>query len=80
MNKACKERRAGRGNPRPSDLTLKAMIQMADDLDMVRTGRRSFDLPRRCSPLNMLAYPAALRLTGGQTPPTRYGKITEYGP
>ncbi len=80
MNEASKERRAGRGNPRPSGLTLQAVVQMAEALALFRSGQHFFARLRRCSPLNMLAYPAGLRLAGKQTSTALCGKIIESGP
>jgi len=80
MNKACQERCAGRGNPRPSGLTPQATVQVAEALRSIRTSQRSFARLRRCSSLNMSAYPGGLRLAGRQIPAARCGKIIEYGP
>lgn len=80
MNKASKERRAGRGNPRPSGLTKQAVVQMAEAFDLYRSGQRTFARLQRCSALNMLAYPTALRLAARQSSFVRYGKRFEYEP
>ncbi len=80
MNEASKERHVGRGNPRLRGLTLQAAVQIAEALALFRTGRRTFDRLRRCSSLNMLAYPVEPRLACRQTSSARYGKIIESGP
>ena len=79
MAKGCKERHAGRGDPRPSGLTRQAAGQMAE-ASSFHTGHRFFARLRRCSPLNMLAYPSVLRLADDQTSAARCGKTIEYGP
>ena len=64
MIAASKKSRKGRGNPRPSGLTLRAVVQMAEALVLFRSGQWFFVRLRRCNPLNMSAYPAGLFLAG----------------
>lgn len=79
MAKGCKERRAGRGIPRPSGLTQQAAGHMAEAYAF-HTGHRFFARLQRCSPLNMPAYPSGLRQADEQTPAARCGKTSEAGP
>lgn len=79
MAESCKERRAGRGNPRPSSLTRQAAGQMVE-VKPLHTGHRFFAHLWWCSSLNMLAYPSDLRLADEQTSAARCGKRTEFGP
>ena len=80
MNKASKKRHEGRGYPRPSGLTLLAVVQMVEAWHSHRSEQRFFARLRRCNPLNMLAYPAGLRLAGKQISAVPYGKINQSGP
>ena len=79
MAKGCKERRAGRGSPRSSGLTQQDAGQLAE-AQAFRSGQRSFVHLLRCMPLNMGAYPAALRLADERIPAAHCGKIIESGP
>ena len=79
MIKPCQERRAGRGDPRPSGLTQQGADQLAE-ASGIRTERRSSSPWRRCVPLKRLAFPAETRLATKQNPAAHCGKIIEYGP
>ena len=80
MNKACKERRAGRAEARSSGLTRQAAGQPVEASRTCHTGQRSFARVRRCRRLKAPGLPAQRRLAREQNPAVRCGKIIEYGP
>ncbi len=79
MIKPCKERRAGRGAPRPSGLTQQGAGQLAE-ASTVRTEHRFSGPWRRCVPLKRPAFSAGPRLATNRNSAAHCGKRLEYGP